>query len=286
MSNHRIRIFSSLLIAFIVVNVYANFTGIKETLANFKLPNFNIKKLFTLNFPSPSPTIYNNLKPFITTKPIPSPTIYNNLKPFLTPTPYPLRPTPYIKPTKKPKPTAIPLLKLSDRRPGESFEEVISIVSPIMCVPKALLWGTLINEYGAWLNKIEADWDNKNTFPGTDVTSNQWSQSIFGVMQVMGDTWFRIKPYVMKKFIVSNMSLNVTFDSIAAAGYHLRNVSLAGQDNQPCDDWDVKYILYAACRHNGACPANSFGKSEYYNEYTYKVCKEYNNHSDKKKSCR
>ena len=82
MSNHRIRIFSSLLIAFIVVNVYANFTGIKETLANFKLPNFNIKKLFTLNFPSPSPTIYNNLKP------------------FLTPTPYPLRPTTYaLQPT-------------------------------------------------------------------------------------------------------------------------------------------------------------------------------------------
>ena len=172
MSNHRIRIFSSLLIAFIVVNVYANFTGIKETFANFKLPNFNVKKLFTLNFPSPSPTIYNNLQPFITTKPITSPTIYNNLKPFITPTKgrSRLTPTRYSSPTRpiqptvtsRPKPTVTKYIKptkvptlppiTTDARPGDTLRSIFEEVSKRVCFPPALLMAFQTEETGAWVN--------------------------------------------------------------------------------------------------------------------------------------
>lgn len=303
-------------------NVLASITQktaeIKTKIFSIRLPN--LSNLFSLKFFLPSDNIapsqnkfgsgqaikpYNNNNNSLSFPMVIQPTTSNQQQPTIAnrqpttkyyPSPYKIpispprptatpRPTAIPKPTETPKPTNIPLLKILPRRPGNSFEEVISIVSPIMCVPKALLWGTLINEYGAWLNKIEADWDNKNTYPGFDATAIQWSQTSFGVMQMMGDTWFRIKPYVMKKFIVDDMSLNVTFDSIASLAYHVRNVSLAGQDNQPCDDWSVEYILYAACRHNGACPANTFGQSQYYNAYTYRVCEEYNKHSDKKKNC-
>lgn len=197
------------------------------------------------------------------------------------------KPTAVPKPTKVPKPTAVPKLKLDARRPGSSFDEVVKIMSPIMCVPEAMMWATLENEYGPWLKNIEADWSNKNTMSGADTTAVSGSQSIIGVTQMMSDTWYRVKSNVMAKFTVDDMSLNVTFDSIAASAYHQRNVSLAGQDKQPCDDWDVKYILYAACRYNGACPSNTMGQTQYYNEYTYKVCEAYNRFTTgQKKNCR
>lgn len=186
MLNHRLRIFSSLLIAFIIVNIYSNFTGISEVVANFHLPNFNIGKLFTLNFdnnrtpdligkfndsnepelnydlvspePSPvneltdvvslSPTIYNDLKP--------SPTIYNPPTTYKSPTPYPLRPTPYyspkptvtkyIKPTKIPPPPPI----TSDIRPGTTLTEIFQEVGKRACFPPALLRAIQEKETGAW----------------------------------------------------------------------------------------------------------------------------------------
>ncbi|EKE05284.1 MAG: hypothetical protein ACD_19C00368G0001, partial [uncultured bacterium] len=53
MINHRIRIFSSLLIAFIIVNIYGNLTGIKNAIANIKLDPSGLKKLFSLNIKFP-----------------------------------------------------------------------------------------------------------------------------------------------------------------------------------------------------------------------------------------
>ena len=148
------------------------------------------------------------------------------------------------------------------------------------------MWATLENEYGPWMGQVEANWDSRNTLQGPDTTAVSGSTAIVGVTQMMQDTWFRIKPYVMQKFNVSDMSLNVTFDSIAAGSYHQRNVGLAGTDKQPCDDWDVKYILYAACRYNGACPPNTMGQTQYYNTYTYKVCEAYNRFTTgPKKNC-
>lgn len=186
-----------------------------------------------------------------------------------------------------PKPTKAPKLTLEARRPGNSFQEVMETLSPIMCVPAPLMHATLENEYGPWLSKIEAEWDSKNTMQGSDTTAVSGSQTIIGVTQMMSDTWYRIKTYVMDKFTVNDMSLIVTFDSIAASAYHQRNVSLAGQNHQPCDDWDVKYILYAACRYNGACPPNTMGQTQYYNDYTYKVCEAYNRYTTgPQKKCR
>ncbi len=231
------------------------------------------------NFPIPTSTPM----PGIPTA-IPQPTTYTPSKTPTTPLPKATNPP---KPTKVPKPTKIPLLKLEARRPGNSFDEVIRTLSPIMCVPEPMLRATLENEYGAWISKVEADWDNRNTFPGSDNTAVSGGTTVMGVMQMMQDTWFRIKPYVMQKFTVSDMSLETTFDAIAGSAYHLRNVSLAGQDKQPCDDWSVKYILYAACRYNGACPANTFGSSQYYNSYTYSVCEAYNRFTKgPKKTCK
>lgn len=145
MSNHRTRIFSSMLIAFIIINIYANFAGLSEVVANFRLPKFKVGKLFTLNFDnnrtieqsnnstpdligefndsnepevnydlvSPEPSPVNDLTDVVSLSPTinnnlkPSPTIYNPPTTYKSPTPYPLRPTSYH----SPKPTVTKYIK-------------------------------------------------------------------------------------------------------------------------------------------------------------------------------
>lgn len=141
------------------------------------------------------------------------------------------------------------------------------------------------NEYGAWMGKVQADWTARNTYSGSDPTDIPGATAVFGVTQVMGDTWHKIKPYVGQKLKTTELSLNVTFDSMAAGAYHVRNVSLAMKNKVDCHDWPAKYILYGACRYNGACPADTFGQSQYYNSYSYAVCNSYNKYSSSKKTC-
>jgi|GEM_PF-1485114 len=189
--------------------------------------------------------------------------------------------------TKKPrptkKPTAIPF-KLSNPRPGKNFLDAAEIVGSVMCVPPAMIMATLEIEYGAWMGDVEANWVERNTYSGSDPHDKSGSTAIpFGVVvQMMEDTWHRIKPYVGQKLGSSELSLAVTFDAMAAGAYHLRNISLAGQDKISCTDWPVKYILYGSCRYNGACAAGSHT----YNDYAYKVCAAYNRYTTgAKKNC-
>jgi len=147
-----------------------------------------------------------------------------------------------------------------------------------------MIMATLQIEYGPWMADVEANWVARNTYNGSDPHDKAGSAAIpFGVVaQMMEDTWHRIKPYVAQKLGSSELSLAVTFDAMAAMGYHLRNVSLAGQDKVGCDDWPVKYILYGACRYNGACAAGSHT----YNDYSYRVCANYNSYTTgPKKNC-
>jgi len=186
------------------------------------------------------------------------------------------------KPTKKPKPTPTEPIKLGTVRPGKNFQEVADILQPIICIPSAMIMATLQEEWGPWMAKTQANWTGANTYPGFDPAENAPAQSIGGVMQIMADTWRKIKPYVSQKLGNAPLALNVTFDAMAGGAYHLRNVSLAMHDKISCDDWPVKYILYGACRYNGACVPGSTT----YNQYAYDVCNFYNQYTKgPKKNC-
>ena len=243
----------------------------------------------------PNPTYLDSplqgLTPYPTTNPYPQvtspktqPTFY--LTPYPTGYPLPYSPTPKLtnapKPTKPPKPTPI---KLQVVRPGKNFQDTANIVGEIMCVPPAMIMAILDNEYGPWMGQVEANWTARNTYTGSDPHNNPGSTIIptSCVMQIMEDTWSRIKPVLGNKNSSPKLSLAVTFDAMAAGAYHVRNVSLAMQDKVSCDDWPAKYILYGACRYNGACVPGSTT----YNQYSYDVCNAYNRYTNgPKKNCK
>ena len=121
MLNHRIRILSSLLLAFIIVNIYGRLTNpsfispiqadsIKNLLSSIKFNPSSLTKFFTLNISFPE---NNNLIPLqnkneglIFTRTFPPPT--NECTGFACKTPTPVQPTRPIQPTSKfsPSPTS------------------------------------------------------------------------------------------------------------------------------------------------------------------------------------
>ena len=232
------------------------------------------------------PSKYSQITPFPSNHPQLTPTFYQlpTITFNLQSSPV-IQPTQTLKPTKTPKPTPTPTFFLTNPRPGKNIREIAEIVGKIMCVPPAMVYAIYDNEAGYLGPIVNANWTYYNTYQGSDPTDIPGSTAVFGVTQMMADTWHRIKPYVGQKLGTTNLSLNVTFDSMAAAAYHVGNISLAWKNRISCDDWPVDYILYGACRYNGACPANTFGQKQYYNSYTYSVCKSYNEYGGQQKKC-
>jgi len=187
MSSQRIRILSSLLVAFIIVNLYGRLSktpfispvqanNIKSLLSSIKFNPNSLIKLFTIKFESkPKETELvsrldnrNNsfsLTPIVQPSPtIVIPTIPGNVAPispvisgvanpttYIIPTKIPTKiPTSIPKPTNTPKPTKIPDLPpvTSDVRPGSSLEEIFQEVSKRMCIPAALLMAFKTEETG------------------------------------------------------------------------------------------------------------------------------------------
>ena len=167
MINHRIRILSSLLLAFIVVNIYGNLTGIKNTLANFKFPalKFNLKNNNEVFRPLSNVNYSFSLPAISQPSPTPlRPSGFAGQAPTLIPTtstgiarnaPTSKIPTQIPQPTKIPKPTAVPALPpiTSDTRPGSSLTEVFQEVSKRACIPAALLSAFQTEESGAFFNR-------------------------------------------------------------------------------------------------------------------------------------
>lgn len=248
-------------------------------IAAYPTPGTNNQPIFSKNTPGPNQTNFpsqtiptNGLYPTGPGGPTYQPTnIPSIAQPSSTP-----------KPTKPPKPTPTEPIKLETVRPGKNFQEVANILQPIICIPQAMIMATLQKEWGPWMAKTQANWTSANTYPGFDPAENAPAQSIGGVMQMMADTWRKIKPYVSQKLGNAPLALSVTFDAMAGGAYHLHNVSLAMQDKISCDDWPVKYILYGACRYNGGCAPGSYN----YNQYAYDVCNLYNQYTKGlKKNC-
>jgi len=187
MLNHRFRIFSSLLIAFVIVKIFANFADVKNLLTNIKFPSYNFGNLFTLNFDSSNngklrefnnsggsvdftqispmpvlPTQY--VAPTTIIKGSGNPTPTNRLYPVptsntglmnQTPTSIPTQiPTKIPKPTKIQKPTATPVPPpiTSYIRPGTTLRGVFEEVSKRVCMPTALLLAFQTEESGAFFN--------------------------------------------------------------------------------------------------------------------------------------
>lgn len=174
MLNHRIRIFSSLLLAFIVVNVYANFSGIKDALANFKFPTIKNFNFLSNQVTKPQNNQHDASVDFYQTSPAPfdSPTLAQG-KPTVIPTgsgnPTPTLPAVVLteagptnipaptntpKPTKPPKPTATPKPPAinSELRPGSTMQEIFIEVQKRFCVPAALIHAFQTQESGPYFN--------------------------------------------------------------------------------------------------------------------------------------
>ncbi|GEM_PF-6484859 len=224
---------------------------------------------------------------------VPSGQINPSLSPTGSPiTPFPstvfpssyITPTGVYSPTNTPKPTKVPKatntpkptpIVLANRRPGNNVDEVIENVYKIICVPKPMLRAVLEIEYGPWLGKLQNEWEQRNTLTCPPAGCDQSNpvcngdQTISGVMQMMSDTWCRIYPYVRQKVGNSVLSINVTYDAILGAGYHLKNISL--NRDKDCEDWDLKSIAKAACKYGGSCGGgdNYCGRvCAYYNQFT------------------
>lgn len=194
-----------------------------------------------------------------------------------------IKPTSTPKPTKPPKPTPTPTFAMTNPRPGKNIRDVAAIVSKIICAPAAMIYAIYDNEGDNF--RVESNWTYYNTYHGSDPHAIKGSQEIVGITQMMEDTWYRIKPYVSQKLGSSEISLDVTFDAMAAAAYHVGNVSLAWSNHISCLDWPVEYILYGACRYEGACGPNTFGQKQLYDSYTYSVCASYNEYGGAQKKC-
>lgn len=243
-------------------------------------PNLPERKITFINIHNTPPS--NQPKQILLS---PTPVISSSVYPSKTSAPTKTLLSPTNKPTKTPKPTPTPTFALTNPRPGKNIREIAEIVGKIMCVPPAMIYAIYDNEAGYLGSQILSNWEYYNTYHGSDSTDIPGSTQVFGVTQMMGDTWHRIKPYVGQKLGSTELSLEVTFDSMAAGAYHVGNISLAWKNKISCEDWPVDYILYGACRYNGACPADTFGQKQYYNSYTYSVCASYNEYGGKQKNC-
>lgn len=309
LTNNRQKLILALILSLVLTRLLAPVIGtnkpqspklgaILALIPKLKLPDFSSQLTFKRPPPiSTAPTTNNVFQPLPSQMVTAVPTITSVHLPLgNTPEVLPTRvdptqvpdPTRAPRPTRTPRPTKVPTptpLVLTNPRPGKNFTDAANIVGGAMCVPPAMIIATLEIEYGPWMGDVEANWISRNTYSGSDPHDNSGSTTIpqVAVMQMMEDTWYRIKPILAQKFGTNNLSLEVTFDSLLAGSYHLRNISLAMQDHVSCDDWPVKYILYGACRYNGACAAGQHT----YNDYSYRVCENYNKYtSGPKKNCR
>ncbi|MEK7597329.1 MAG: hypothetical protein AAB441_01645 [Patescibacteria group bacterium] len=184
MFNHRIRILSSLLIAFIIINLYGRLSktpfispiqaeNIKNLLSNIKFNPNSLVKFFTIKFDSKEPELVSRLDkpnnsfifptvnqitspPTITPKigsgnPTPTIRLYPTNK--IVPTTKPVA-TAIPKPTNTPKPTKVPPLPpiTSDTRPGTSLEEIFQEVNKRACIPVPLLRAFQTQESGPFYN--------------------------------------------------------------------------------------------------------------------------------------
>lgn len=182
MLNHRIRILSSLLVAFIIVNLYGRLStgplispiqadNIKGLLSHIKFPTLNLTKLFTLQFnpdnnltpvrptgfeeqvvnfnlPTVEPQATNQV-PTGTWQPSPTLSVEVPTEAGL-PTEALAKAGPTRIPTNKPKPTATPapVPITSDTRPGTSLSKIFQEVNKRECIPTALLMAFKTEETG------------------------------------------------------------------------------------------------------------------------------------------
>ncbi|MCL4364662.1 hypothetical protein M1328_05515 [Patescibacteria group bacterium] len=185
MFNHRIRIVTSITIAFIFVILYGRLsttpfiaptetTSVKGLLANIKFPSLNLTKLFTLQFtpngdfgsgnlnggngltnlPTVALPLDNNASVNSSSNDQQAATDFNQPTSDIQPTlpadiPTQAIPVNTPKPTKTPKPTPLPPIT-SDTRPGTNLMGVFQEVSKYECIPAALIMAFKLEETGDW----------------------------------------------------------------------------------------------------------------------------------------
>ena len=181
MFNHRLRIFASLVVAFIVVNMFGRLSSTpfvnQNLLSRLRVPSLNFTNLLTPQFNSndqpgtatnksafftlptaasqpaganqsqPTLTSFNNLTPGVRLSPTPTPRPTSKLTPTKSPTQKPT-PTKYVKPTATPTPRPI----TTDARPGASLSEIFQDVGKRTCFPPALLHAFQTKETGVFFN--------------------------------------------------------------------------------------------------------------------------------------
>jgi hypothetical protein len=228
-----------------------------------------------------------------------------------------ISPTQKLKPTKKPKATPTPTIKVGEQRPGVSIDEIANIANEITCVPIPLLKSIVMEEAGDIFKLSQSqiifynsfNWWNKATsltqvcsgygyYAKTGIVANDsnfaglsCSKPLGGIVDVreMGPTqmssyvWDAYKERVKDLLGQTTSSLvdrRVMLDASIALGLHLKNIST--YRGSSCNDWELKYIAKAACKYHRKCGyTHRVGSGN----YCYDVCQYYNNFSGKKFDC-
>lgn len=319
MLKHRLKIFLSIFLSLIIVQGITYFSdnpevvsvqagNIKGLLSGIKFNASSLTKLFTLNIdlsnnndpnqwndPNNSfglPSISNAPSP--TNLPVIEPTDSINF-----PTDIPVGPTSYVSPTKKPtnaptatpkptkppKPTATPkpVPIDSDRRPGDSLNEIFDEVSKRTCFPTALLMAFktvetgerfkndnaktigIYNTYGWWKTGagnpcygfgyhtqtgiVPSDSVNAGTSCSSAV-GNPTDIKIMGLLQI--SEW---EEEVSRKHTIAHLPKSidrrVLFDNSLIFAYITR--ARVGSPPKDCQNWPDDMVKLAAEKHHGVC---------------------------------
>lgn len=264
---------------------------------SFNLPTSS----FQFTPPSPTPTQKIIFK-------IPTPTIF--YKPI----------TKTKKITKPPVPTPSPQIIITEKRPGQSLQEIAQIAQRYTCTPAALLLAIKsiesgesflkadkktiekYNTYGWWKNasSIKEICDGhgydeiKGIIPQDSAFAGERCQVPLGnqnypykIMGILALDDHEEQSYIddFQKVFKTNISIDrrVLFDSFILGGFHFKNISLERSNN--CQNWELKYIAKVACKYQGGCHFQYQTGSNRSGDYCFLVCEKYNQYAGTHYNC-
>ncbi len=223
------------------------------------------------------------------------------------------KPTNRPKPTNMPEPTPTPLAPAEYLRPGKSLEDIFKVAGELSCMPAAVLKSFVAQEGPGALTYSDKsalfynayDWWHRVTekkqvcsgygyFPETGLiaedslfagerckeafspeTANDTTSRSLGATQILEYYWNKdYKEKTKQKLKVEKVDRRVLLDALVGFGIAFKE---GVKYNGPCDTWDFKYVMRAACINAGT-------HCEKYN-YCYTICNNYNKFSGQTNNC-
>lgn len=264
---------------------------------------------------APPPVNYPTAAPAIPTAPPALPTT-----PPSIPTQPPAKPPAPTKKPDPPKPTTPPELPpiTTDRRPGNSVDEILADVQKRMCVPAALMKAIqseetgsrfltfagqkfeMLNTYG-WWNRTDiskndlflaaaysaqsgnapSDGRFANEHIAKAIQPGAYDQMIMGMLQVSQQEQDASFKNTSKVITAGKIDRRVIYDNALIFASVTKN-KVGNLAETGCGDWSFKAVARAACKHLGGCNYN-YGANN--GNYCTKICNHYNDFAGTKYDC-